>query len=305
MNTDEDYAHDEYLDMLYHEFGPQWAEDHGLSVYDDVVKEFTAERLRSYYVGNPDVARPARHAVAYAQSLMPSHPKAALVFAVTATELAVKTVLLKPLVSGLVHTEAVASLVTDLTVQQTGWDRLQPLIEILAKVGGVDLRTYKRSRSKKILWQEISEIQAARNRVIHKGADVDQSLAELGLAVSSALLDELFPSVLAKFELHLHPPGVICDEKHTVNLRVTFTISGQPPTYVQAHVEVNTPRLDRLDSPQAIAGQLTTFVEESDLKMLRSAPSCVYMYITSLLVRYEVQFDNDSATFKGAKVPFD
>ena len=183
--------------------------------YEEAVKEFTAERLQSYYVAHPHLAGPAHESLVYAQSLMPSYPKAALVFAATATELSVKTVLLKPIVFGLVHTEGLASFIMDLTTQHTGMERFQTLLaEILAQFGGVDLKIYKRPDSAIGLWQEIGEVIRVRNAVVHRGEPVDDSKAGLGIAVASTLLNEIFPQVLSKLHLHLHEPMTVCARTH-------------------------------------------------------------------------------------------
>jgi hypothetical protein len=183
--------------------------------YEEAVEEFTAERLRSFYVAHPDLARPAHESLIYADSLMPSYPRAALVFAVTATELVVKTVLLKPIVFGLVHTEGLASYITELTTAHTGMDRFQKLLtEILAQFGGVDFKTFKRTNSTKALYEEIGEVQKARNAVIHRGEAVDNANADLAIAVATTLLSEMFPLVLAKLDLHLHQPMTVCGQSH-------------------------------------------------------------------------------------------
>src|SRR5712692_9953122 len=115
----------------YEEVGAQWAQDHADELfkqhYDEAVSEFTSERLKSYYLKHPDLAGPPRESLVYAQSLMPSFPQAALVFVVTAAELVWKRVLLEPIVFGLVHTEGLASFVTELTTKHTGMDRFKKL----------------------------------------------------------------------------------------------------------------------------------------------------------------------------------
>jgi hypothetical protein len=195
----EDYLKEFGHDLLYREH------------YEEAIKEFTAERLQSYYVAHPKLAWPARESLLHAESLMPCYPKAALVFATTASELAVKTVFLKPIVFGLVHTEGLASFITDLTTQHTRMERFQTLLaEILSKFGGADLKTYKWPGSGHSLWQEMVEIQKARNAVVHRGEATADSNAELAIAVAKTFLNEIFPLVLAKLELHLHEPMTVC-----------------------------------------------------------------------------------------------
>jgi hypothetical protein len=82
----------------YEQVGKEWARDHAEELakeffednYEDAVNQFTSERLQSYYLEQPELAVPALNALRYAQSLMPSFHQAALIFAVTATELTVK-----------------------------------------------------------------------------------------------------------------------------------------------------------------------------------------------------------------------
>ncbi|MBS1828814.1 MAG: hypothetical protein JST93_26160 [Acidobacteria bacterium] len=214
-DAEREAAEDAFYEAAYEQVGPQWAEDHGMYFYEDAVREFTAERLQSYYVAHPELAQAAHESLLYAESLRVSFPKAALIFAVTGTELAVKNVFLKPIVYGLVHTEGVAAFVTDLTTQHTGMERFQSLLaEILTQFGGVDLKTFKRADSLKTLWQEIGEVQKARNSVIHRGGPASDDDADLAIAVAGTLLTEILPDVLTKLGLHIHPPMTICGRPH-------------------------------------------------------------------------------------------
>lgn len=210
MYDEYDAARDEFYDRMYEELGPQWASDHGFVEYEDAVQDFTSERLQSYYLAHPDVAKPAHNSLVTAQALMASHPNAALVFATTAIELSVKTVLLKPIVFGMVHTEPVAEFVADLAVRHNGVDRFRDILtEILKTFGGVDLNTFRRPDATKPLRQEIEEIKKARNAVIHQGALPDQAIPELSIRVAVTLLNEVFPQVLRALRLTLEPPHTI------------------------------------------------------------------------------------------------
>ncbi len=109
MATDEnDAAYELAMSALYKEHSAE------------AIAEFKAARLRSFYL-----AAPAAAALAEARLLCPSHPSACVVFAAIAIEVGIKAVLLKPIVFGLLHSESVASLVTDLVIQHTGVDRFR------------------------------------------------------------------------------------------------------------------------------------------------------------------------------------
>jgi hypothetical protein len=292
------------LERLYNQFGPEWAEEHSGELYQEAIQEFTVERLQSYYVSHPNLAHAAHESLVYARSLVSTHPKAALVFAATAVELAIKVVLLKPIVFGLVHTERLADLITELTMQHTGMERFRALLtEILKQFGGVDMTSYKRRGSAEMLWQEVGELQAARNAVIHQGGTPDDSFAKLGIEIAATILNEMFPDVLRRLNLHLHDPCAVCGQKHTTTLPVTFTIPGHLMTTVMCSVEVNVSELDFSKPPEAISGEVRTHLDEGDLAAMRSGPSGAYMQIVSVPLRYRVEFEVDSTKFTGTKVP--
>jgi hypothetical protein len=290
------------LDGLYKQFGPEWVEENWHDLYDQAVEEFTADRLRSYYLAHPNIAKPALDSLVEGQSLLQAHPKAALVFATTSIELSIKTVLLKPIVFGLVHTEAVAELVTDLTIEHTGMDRFKMLLtEILRRFGGLDLNSFRRRYSHKTIWQEIKEVQINRNVVIHRGELDDMTSAELSIGVASAILHELLPQVICELGLHLHDPLVVCGQLHSTILPVTFTIPGHLLRTTLAQVELNVPEFDPNKPPESIAGRATTPIDERDLAAMRSAPSEAYMQIVSSLLKYQVSFEPGSKQFAGHK----
>lgn len=211
QEAEEDAAYD----YFYNKIGPEWAREHGRELldehYGEAVEQFTSERLQSYYLANPSLATPARESLLYAQSLMPSFTQAALIFAVTATELTIKSVLLQPIITGLVHTEELASFIADLTTKHTGLERFHTLLtEILAQLGGVQLKTFKRANSTKTLWEEVTEVQSARNALIHRGRKSNASVAGLSISVAETLLNDIFPKIVANLGLHIDGSMNVC-----------------------------------------------------------------------------------------------
>lgn len=57
--AEQDAAEDAYREQLLEELGPDWAEENGFVPPEDAIREFTAERLQSYYVAHPNLAGPA------------------------------------------------------------------------------------------------------------------------------------------------------------------------------------------------------------------------------------------------------
>jgi hypothetical protein len=223
-----DAMQEEGLNNMYNELGPQWAEDHANELfekyYDEAIAQFTSERLSSYYIANPNLAAQAYTALVYAKSLLSSHPRAALVFAATAIEVTIKTVLLRPIVYGLVHNESVADFITELTTQHTrGIDTFRRLLTgILSQFGGIDFTTFMRSGSAMSLFEEIKAIENARHAIVHRGETTRDGIAVLAI-VASTLLDDIFPTLLKKLGLHLHEPMIVCDKYHKSDLSTLTT----------------------------------------------------------------------------------
>ena len=201
MSYDE-AAREQYLDDLYEEHRKE------------AIEEFTFERLSSYYSENKQLAKPAFEALSDARELSAFNPTASLVFASIAMEVSLKAILLKPIVYGLVHTDSVASLITNLALAHTGMDRYKKLLlHLLRDHSGVDLDTFTRSGSNKTLWWEISEIQTARNAIMHRAEKGSPEMAQLALAVASEIIDHIFPDIVGRMGFHLHDGYRICSDQ--------------------------------------------------------------------------------------------
>jgi hypothetical protein len=128
-------------------------------------------------------------------------------------EVGLKSTLLRPIVHGLVHTESVAALITDLVVSHSGMDRYRKLLlQILQEHGGVDLENLIRSGSNKTLWEEIRAVQKIRNGVMHRAETASEAEAELALGVAAEILESVFPAILKHIGLHLHEGYRICSD---------------------------------------------------------------------------------------------
>ena len=126
--------------------------------------------------------------------------------------------LLQPIVNGLVHDEALASSSPSWPRGKHGEARIEAFQELLTAIlkqhGGIDFKTFQRGGSTVILYQEIKEIENARNSIAHAGNEKYDDLAPKALNVANTLLDEIFPKVLQQLGLHLHEPVAICDKSH-------------------------------------------------------------------------------------------
>ena len=202
MDTLEDIEREEaYLDLVD-------------QISKDAIEQFTFDRMRSYYVANPDVAVNTVAVFREAEALQPASPSAALVLFTTSIELGLKVALLKPVVYGLVHNEAVADLISDLAVKQNGFDRFKPLLaKVLAEYGSIDFEAFTIEGHKRTVWEEVNVLQNARNGIVHRGELCTPELAELAKDVATMIIGKYFVSVLAALGLQYVKGGHIAQAK--------------------------------------------------------------------------------------------
>jgi hypothetical protein len=210
---EDDYAYDEFISNLHSEFAADVMVGRD-DLFGHVVEKFTTERLQSYYVDHPDVVARALWASGEAKGLIAAHPEASLVFAVTSSEVTVKAGMLKPILHGLVHDEAVAAFVSELVPDQRNDKFRDLLLAILKEYGGVDLFTFKRPRASDNLWKEIQALQTKRNSIVHRADSATPEEAARAIDVADFLLNETFQTVIAKVGLHTHGPLEVCSIVH-------------------------------------------------------------------------------------------
>jgi hypothetical protein len=211
LDDELDIARDEFISDLYSDFARDVLSGHD-DLYQEVVQQFTIERLQSYYLDHPKLAEPAVWALQQAR-LIVAHPSAALVFGTIATEVGLKAAILKPILFGLVHTDSVAAFIAELIPEQRNDKFRKALFAILRELGGVDLESFRRSGCSKTLWQEIAETHERRNAILHRAEQVTASDAELALEIARTVVEDLFPTVIYNLGLHLHGKYEVCGNK--------------------------------------------------------------------------------------------
>jgi len=170
-------------------------------LYGEVINRFTTERLHSYYLANPEIAQRALWALGQAKLLLTTHPEASLVFAVTAAEVGLKSGLLKPILHGLVHDEALAVIIAELVPEQRNKQFQKLLFGILRELGGLDLQTFRRLAAGPTLWDEMQQAQSRRNGVVHRADGVTPDDARLAVEIAAIVVESLFPQVLSRLGL--------------------------------------------------------------------------------------------------------
>ena len=213
MDDWEDIARDEFIGELYSDFARDVLGGRD-ELYGEVINQFTSERLQSFYINNPKMAEPALWALREAQALLADHGAAALVMGVVATEVGLKSTLLKPILHGLIHEDSLAGVVVELIPNQRNDKFRDLLFAILSEYSGIDLQSFKRTGHAQTLWEEIVSIQKVRNTVIHQATQVATPDAQKTIDIAEVVIHDLFPRVIEALGLHTHGQLEICGMKH-------------------------------------------------------------------------------------------
>lgn len=204
--------------MSYDEYDAAWDEMYdriGQELYPEhraqAIEEFTADRLRSFYLKNPEVMRPALTALKEAKALRESnHFSAALVFYVTSIELFLKATLLKPVVYGLIHNDALADVIVQYALGQSGFDRYKSLLaKLFADIAEIDLADIQREGAVKPLLDEALDIQKIRNKIIHQGAMCGEAETNLARDVATLVFGRIVVQMFDTLGLNVHEKGLI------------------------------------------------------------------------------------------------
>jgi len=161
---------------------------------EQIVEEFVAARMASYYRQNPDLSAAAERMLDEAIRLLKISPSASLVFSYAAIEITLKNVLLKPVAFGMIHDELTGPLITDLVINNRQFTKL--LFQVLREYG-FDITTQKRQGSSISLWEEMKDLRTLRNGVVHSGEPTSNEQAALSLRYAKFLLHKLYPQVRA------------------------------------------------------------------------------------------------------------
>jgi len=218
MSHDEwDAREEEYYDQLLKDF----YQEHGPEIASEAIDGFQTERLQSYFTENPALIELSVRQLTQSRHLLAAgFHDAAIVFAASAIEVALKQAIFRPIVYGLVHSAPAAVVIAELSLGHTALDRFKNLLlDVLSDLIGTKLREYVHPESKKPLWDEIKATQDARHAIVHRAESRTPQDADDALRVASALVETLYPAVIQTVGLHLHGTTV-CAKKECKPIKV-------------------------------------------------------------------------------------
>jgi len=194
-------AHDALLrEKLEYDFYLDAAYDYELEVVEKGIREQAEERARTYLADNGDAVRSrVDRSIAAADLLATIDSGASLVASMTAAELTIRFLLLRPLLAGLVIDPAIADyLAAQATAGMASRDR-----EILPRVcgaWGIDLGALRLGVERE-LWPTYGELALARNDYVHRAKTPTAAQAELGIACARALLNDVIGPLVESLQL--------------------------------------------------------------------------------------------------------
>jgi len=180
-------------------------------MYEDTVKSLAEEPVRNHLgtVGDAIEAR-VKQCLDDAEKLRKAgFNGSALIAGVTAIELIIRFLLLRPLVSGAFLSEEWESILTERIGEgPAGGDR--QLIRTVLKQWGVDITAVKLPNGQD-LWQSLvsknTGVLAKRNRVVHEGARVGESDVEMALECARVIMAEVVHRIARRFGFTLEKTG--------------------------------------------------------------------------------------------------
>lgn len=158
-------------------------------IYEGIVSQ-SVERARDYLSLNGDAAwTRVSSCLVEAGELLPDHPGPALALCVTASELMIRYLVLRPLIAGLVFNSALASRLIDNPFRRRQHlDR--DLLPIACQAWEIDLASFE-TQDGLHAWPTLLGAWKVRDDFVHKGDAVDVSHAQAAVNCSQTLIDEL------------------------------------------------------------------------------------------------------------------
>ena len=117
-------------------------EEYEMEMATRAIEDFQAERLQSFYKEHLDLALKPIKLWKESGSVLEQSPNAALVLATASIELAgLKSIIVQPIISGLVHEESLASFVTEVFIKGAKHDGVLKIVrQVLMKYASKDLQ---------------------------------------------------------------------------------------------------------------------------------------------------------------------
>lgn len=209
MSYDEsDALRDQEMTYLYEQFEMQYESD------------FIYKRVEKFYESNREIVKAPLLNLADSQALFENkYYTPAFIHAVISNEVAIKSVVLKPILYSLTIDDKAGDLLYMQTFKNKSLQYIDPFYyQILEGITELNFKKITRNNDQLTIWKEWIELQDLRNDVLHQGISVEKLDAQKAINIASYVCDEIIPCVLDKFLNHIEN-GVIKDGSRENTLR--------------------------------------------------------------------------------------
>jgi hypothetical protein len=115
---------------------------------------------------------------------------------------------------GLVDSEALAELVVNAALSQTGYKRYEKLLAgTFLEIAKTEITSLIRIKGAPPLLCEASALQEQRNSVVHRGEDISARNAEEAVNIATAVYDPILSTVLLNLGLSVKRGGRLVDDQ--------------------------------------------------------------------------------------------
>jgi hypothetical protein len=186
-------------------------DEYNAEVARAAIEEFQTERLQSFYKSHLDLALKPIEMAKESRSALEQSPSATLTLAVASIEVGLKAIIVRPIISGLVHEESFAALVTDIFAKNTKTDGVLKITDqVLQNYASIDLQSVILPNHAKSYRVEIGEAQELRNAILHRAERCSRQDAERVLDLAEYLWSVIFLAIIKGIGLHTHDQQTIC-----------------------------------------------------------------------------------------------
>lgn len=188
---------DAEVDALFNQISKEVYPEHKAQA----IEEFVKGRMQSYFLKYPKILQSPIDCFLHASELKEKSPRCALVMYATATELFLKSVILKPTLYGMFHNEEVAEGIVETVPKKGGPSRHKSLLaELCLQAAGIQLGEIRGVDNKPIL-HEVDVMHRIRNNVLHKGEDVEPEDVEKAHKITHSVFRDIVWPVLINLDL--------------------------------------------------------------------------------------------------------
>lgn len=128
-----------------------------------------------------------------------------LTSSVTAIEIIIRFMILRPLVQGAFLSEEWADILSKrIATGRSAEDR--ELLPVILRQWGIDITTIK-TKSNELLWENIKRLIEKRNDFVHSGEAIEENVAIKGLEAADSIVSSVIVPVAGKLEFSLSETG--------------------------------------------------------------------------------------------------